>query len=946
MGRGSPSPWHTLAAKGEWLSRPGMRKIEAVPFSRESPRRLELPSPSTRRTRDLDVVQYLDGLTETETARLFPVGHWVQGTVRYGRCAGSGLGCLADNRRQLPHFQPHSPDSARQYAVPKAGNPISSSPLPRLSRSQDFIPQLPPDRGGLGTRTLGSRRLAGDEERVLLPMRRTAGAVARQCHHPPGRAAALGPGSPRRHVAWRRHSRRSHTDLWIVRSNHGRNAVVLTGVGFIEELHLLASSDPTVSYLEFADTASLDAHALRSTSDDEWIFNFHSACWDLLLDRVLDPYGPDRSEEVARNLFDLLYCLPFDRHRTPIFGHDFGGALRFRDVLGPPPIQKYITLGCSFMLFDPLETGAAAMESVAEIRVPDIFFSPATPYAGEDVPGDVFSHLPNELALLMLSHLASSDVANLRLASRTIAHISHPAHLPQSFWESRFIGDFEMGYFFCGIDWPERRSDVDWRSLYGRLRMIEGSRLTQQVRNRRRVWLTLAHLVNPLRCMLGREAPITTEAGLRDPCLPSGYWPGPEVRSDSLAAERLESPEGIHAGVRVFEKFCLPFPTMSRAEHVKIGVSLLPFDGEEYVCGLRVGPPREFASTGTTSQVGIIRSSTERELWLSYGDHVDSIDVATTISGIVGLRFHVQRAGGSRVDFTAGSLDQSTTKVGVASLIPPGDGAVDGVIIGLDVGGAQSAAPWVLPVTDTKQAFKFVSIRLIEPQSTLSSVPDGAGVQNLRKDVLTNMATLWSPKCPRQDGTVRLPASHLDKQRGSPSDGSSFCLNIDFGGCAAAKLPLLNRITATLDRSPGLFKGFGFSYDDGTEEFFGIRSGFQNASSQRTCVEMSFPVAGKDGELVTEIGVRTRSSGSNARVGAIVVGWRANALHFPFVSPASLGDIADRGGCPTSSLPTWETRRLSSISPSKARPCHYPTRCRSTGRQKDRLSLGSWRKSR
>ena len=138
------------------------------------------------------------------------------------------------------------------------------------------------------------------------------------------------------------------------------------------------------------------------------------------------------------------------------------------------------------------------------------------------------------------------------------------------------------------------------------------------------------------------------------------------------------------------------------------------------------------------------------------------------------------------------------------------------------------------------------------------------------------MATLWNPKCPLQNGTVKLPASHLDKPKGVSGDGSSFCLNIDFGGCSGAKLSLLNRITATLDRSPGLFKGFGFSYDDGTDEFFGTRSAIQNASSRRACVEISFPISGRNGELVTEIGVRTRSSGSNARVGAVVVCPRAS----------------------------------------------------------------------
>lgn len=84
------------------------------------------------------------------------------------------------------------------------------------------------------------------------------------------------------------------------------------------------------------------------------------------------------------------------------------------------------------------------------------------------------------------------------------------------------------------------------------------------------------------------------------------------------------------------------------------------------------------------------------------------------------------------------------------------------------------------------------------------------------------------------------------------SKGSPVRLNTAFGGVGGEKLSLLNRIVALFDGFQGLFKGFGFFYDDGTSVFYGTPFSVDTICS-RPCTEMCFVVCGKQGERVTEI---------------------------------------------------------------------------------------------
>lgn len=79
---------------------------------------------------------------------------------------------------------------------------------------------------------------------------------------------------------------------------------------------------------------------------------------------------------------------------------------------------------------------------------------------------DTFSKLPTVTVHILLSWIPSDDIQQLRLESRSIASRSHPGSLPPSFWGSRFIPDFEMGFAL-----PKRTDGYhDWRSLYFRIK--------------------------------------------------------------------------------------------------------------------------------------------------------------------------------------------------------------------------------------------------------------------------------------------------------------------------------------------------------------------------------------------------------------------------------------------------------------------------------------------
>jgi U3 small nucleolar RNA-associated protein 4 len=104
-----------------------------------------------------------------------------------------------------------------------------------------------------------------------------------------------------------------------------------------------------------------------------------------------------------------------------------------------------------------------------------------------------FSRLSIELLLRILQYLPSSDVRNLKLASRLFATIP----LLQTFWKSRFWPGNEHSHIFeVSNDLSNAHSHRDWRTLFLDLKKLS---LRQGLRNRKRIW-TLLQSLSTLLC--------------------------------------------------------------------------------------------------------------------------------------------------------------------------------------------------------------------------------------------------------------------------------------------------------------------------------------------------------------------------------------------------------------------------------------------------------------
>jgi hypothetical protein len=81
-------------------------------------------------------------------------------------------------------------------------------------------------------------------------------------------------------------------------------------------------------------------------------------------------------------------------------------------------------------------------------------------------------------------------------------------------------------------------------------------------------------------------------------------------------------------------------------------------------------------------------------------------------------------------------------------------------------------------------------------------------------------------------------------------------LRIEFGGYEGQKLSMLNRVSFYMDPKSNLFTGFGFFYDDGSEESCGSYELDQSIHPRRApSIEMSFYILGRLGERITCIEV-------------------------------------------------------------------------------------------
>lgn len=359
-------------------------------------------------------------------------------------------------------------------------------------------------------------------------------------------------------------------------------------------------------------------HQAADNYDEPWGFAAHSSCWDVLVGafapRVVDP----------QRLFEICLSLPMnDGYPGGIldWGHEYGLWSRhwanrqlipsFSDWLQPDLLTGVAPETPDYCR-DPMEVQLVG-SSVEPGAVVDNASSITN--LGGCSSDDWFSRYPTELLHVILNHLASRDVLNLKLASRALASLA----LTQGFWRSRFDPGREFDYMFEARSRDPR--SVDWHSLY---QEAKGRENDPSVRNRRRIY-----------AMADQVGDVS-----RGECLGPGrktYFDPHQVRDERAwrTASRAVTPTGERFawGCRILKSKVVDLPDEICGCHV----ALARMGSKRHVTGLRL-----HLYSGETVSIGYVDSA-YKCTWDMHGsqahqsDPVTGFHVAADRSGIRGI---------------------------------------------------------------------------------------------------------------------------------------------------------------------------------------------------------------------------------------------------------------------------------------------------------------------
>ncbi|RYP59540.1 hypothetical protein DL770_010173 [Monosporascus sp. CRB-9-2] len=344
-------------------------------------------------------------------------------------------------------------------------------------------------------------------------------------------------------------------EVRAVRTTHLVSDPFVTGVGYLSfQQEVYTPRDEGRRYddedhgpSDGAAESFLQAQPVFNSSREYWCYVVHDACWELLRDRI-DPGRQMPTDTIARHLFALLYNTPTNGEGTLVPGHDYGGAAQFQ----LPSRYGYFTVvdssGLPYLTGDPREELQRDEDCMREaIQAMSAPFNLPGMSLGNYSDSDVFCSLPNEVVMHIVEYLPSSDVVNIRLASRYVADTSSPNLLPQEFWASRFWPGSEMGFVFAQPFCPRPSKLVDWRLLYIKAKAtLSNPEPFPGFRNRKRIWHNLQNLSDALRIRIENEDWVT-DTPYRDPRLvmPPASRLGPVLSAEtSLEPFYIDGPNG------------------------------------------------------------------------------------------------------------------------------------------------------------------------------------------------------------------------------------------------------------------------------------------------------------------------------------------------------------------------------------------------------------------
>lgn len=366
-------------------------------------------------------------------------------------------------------------------------------------------------------------------------------------------------------------------------------------------------------------------------ADYAWGFLFHEACWSVL-EQAVSPGEVD-----IKTLWRILCSVPCGSE-LPNWGHNFGG-LYMGTMRDQSRGEHFVLLGRNSNLvipstfFSPFVVPELA-KLVSSMRIKDQtqlehVVGPneddkepvAISTVGQSGARDPFSVLPVEMKEMLVCYMASTDAANLRLASRAVA--STP--LTQHFYESRFWSGHEMAVFFDAFLLPEpERRGTDWQKLYWQLKIrLKYNRVGLGERNRLRLWNST---IKPLVGAMGQIQKMSDLQG------------GPDWKWNTDALDlgtdwqicktaKLRAPLVFSETRRVVYRAEVEIPSDQMSG---VHVSFMEFFGSRYITGLR------FVFEHTTDvRIGYIHRGSEE--YLTVYDFISGFHCATDECGFRAL---------------------------------------------------------------------------------------------------------------------------------------------------------------------------------------------------------------------------------------------------------------------------------------------------------------------
>ncbi|KAF5674114.1 hypothetical protein FCIRC_7883 [Fusarium circinatum] len=531
--------------------------------------------------------------------------------------------------------------------------------------------------------------------------------------------------------------------------------------------------------LGYSQDGSLEPHPVIQPNQG---FFIHQACWPIYRDKML-LFSPRRykDEQILQVFFDLRQSMPSN-------GDGLISYLRPHNqpALSVATFAGRSSFGWEFLKADP---------SISPLGPTVYRLVDGGTYT--QVSSDVFTKLSTELNHEIINLLNNGSFLNLRLASKTIANLSKPADLPQTFWASRFSRDHEMRFFPLEYDRKET-----WRDLYFSMKhALKDRSKTAHALNRLRIWKGLEVIAPCMVAMLEQSPRLEDTASCREELVSLGYDMTQKVQG--FGGEPRADPYGD-----VYVKG-------SRYLNLRGGawfsVSIGELDGRPYICSFRVMGRDHIEKF----RIGLVNKAETRFL-IKPSDQVTAVKVATTFGGIVGLAFRIKDELGG-VDWKiVGKVDEPDDYVGIKLLKPQNGPYIMGLLLGLD-------------------ACKVVTIQLVEK-------PGDATAMDKPK---TSGQHVWHPAPPQPDVVTMFPPT---------VDETAFMLNMDFGGPSGSLLPLLTRVAVFHDDLNYNVRGLGFYYTDGTEREFGFREVTTTYRHRGTAIELSLPIDGPAGERIIGLG--------------------------------------------------------------------------------------------